>query len=188
MARIVVINNAEPGITEFSKPIEKIICESGSNSYLIEYADGLHFNFDEFDGIILSGSPQGDDIVEHHSPCFEWVKTCALPILGICAGHHITGFLYGSKILRNKEPESGDFEIERIKDDPIFRGFPLKITVKQMHNDSISLPKDFTLLATSTTCKNQLMKHKQKPLYTCQFHPEFYNPQLILNFIELCKK
>jgi GMP synthase (glutamine-hydrolysing) len=134
----------------------------------------------------MTGSPQGDDIVEHHSPYFQWIKSCEKPIFGICAGHHITGFLFGAEILKSEEPESGDFEVEIIKNDPLFTGSSSILKVKQMHNDSITLPADFELLATSKTCKNQIMKHKHKPIYTCQFHPEFYNHKLIHNFIEIC--
>ncbi|NQU54434.1 MAG: gamma-glutamyl-gamma-aminobutyrate hydrolase family protein [Bacteroidetes bacterium] len=147
----------------------------------------MDFDFDEFDGAILTGSPQGDDIVEHHLPYFRWIQDFKRPVLGICAGHHITGFMYGSKILRSEEPESGDFEVQIIKDDLLFKGMSKSIKVKQMHNDSITLPNEFELLATSKTCKNQLMKHKQKPLYTCQFHPEFYNHELIRNFVKICQ-
>ena len=187
MPKILLVNNAEPGITKFAKPVEKIIFNASSSSVFIEYANCLNFNFDKFDGAILTGSPQGDDIVEHHLPYFRWIQRFDKPILGICAGHHITGFMYGSKILRSEEPESGDFEVETIKAHPLFEGLPNSFKVKQMHNDSVTLPNEFELLATSKTCRNQLMKHKQKPLYTCQFHPEFYNHDLIRNFINLCK-
>lgn len=187
MPKILLVNNAEPGITEFTRPIEKIIARVGSTSISIDYGECTKFNFNNFDGVILTGSPQGDDIVEHHLPYFQWIKQFNKPILGICAGHHVTGFMYGSEILRSKEPETGDFEIEIIKDDLLFKGTAKLFKVKQMHNDSITLPKDFELLATSKNCKNQLMKHNQKPLYTCQFHPEFYNHKLIENFITICK-
>ncbi len=186
MSRILVVNNAEPGTTEFASPIEKIIEEEGSNSVFIEYADCLGFNFADVDGAILTGSPQGDDIVEHHLPYFLWIKDFKHPVLGICAGHHVTGFMYGSELIRRKEAESGDFEVNILKSDTIFNGMPNPFTVKQMHNDSVGLPRDFELLATSKACQNQLMKHKQKPLYTCQFHPEFYNHKLIRNFVKLC--
>ncbi len=187
MPKILIINNAEPGITEFALPIERIIAGTGSTSVFIEYSDCIDYDFSGFDGVILTGSPQGDDIVEHHLPYFGWIKTFDKPVFGICAGHHITGYLYGSVILRGKEPESGDFEIEIIHPDPLFKGVQKTLKVKQMHNDSITLPPGFELLATSKSCINQLMKHKSKPLYTCQFHPEFYNHKLIRNFVELCK-
>lgn len=185
MRKILIVNNAEPGINEFVKPLEKIVSEEGMESILVEYADAPEFDFEKIDGILMSGSPQGDDIVEHHLPWFLWLKEIEKPVLGICAGHHITGSLFGSELLRSKEPESGDFKIDLLTDDPLFSGLPKTIKVKQMHNDSVTLPKDFNLLATSATCKNQLMKHKNKPLYTCQFHPEFYNEVLIQNFLKI---
>lgn len=188
MSKILLVNNAEPGITEFAEPIEKIISEVNSTSVFIEYKQCPNFNFDDFDGAILTGSPQGDDIVEHHLPYFRWIQKFEKPVLGICAGHHITGFMHGSTLLRSVEPESGDCEVEIVKPDPIFDTLPTSFKVKQMHNDSVTLPEGFELLASSKICKNQMMKHKQKPLYSCQFHPEFYNHDLIRNFISLCKQ
>jgi len=185
MRKILIINNAEPGITEFVEPLQKIVGEEGMESFLLEYGEAPEFNYGKFDSILMSGSPQGDDIAEHHVSYFQWLKETRKPVLGICAGHHITGSLFGSELLRSEEPESGDFNIELLTDDPLFNGLPKTIKVKQMHNDSVSLPQGFELLATSATCKNQLMKHKNKPLYTCQFHPEFYNKDLIGNFLKI---
>jgi GMP synthase (glutamine-hydrolysing) len=185
---ILIINNAEKSIAEFTRPLEKIVSEAGFISETIEYKDCLDFDFEKEDGILLSGSPQGDNIVEHHLPWFQWLKTYKKPVLGICAGHHITGYLFGAELLRNAEPESGDFIVEILEDDPLFSGLPQKITVKQMHNDSISLPPGFGLLATSRTCRNQIMKRHSKPLYTCQFHPEYYNQKLIQNFLRIVIK
>jgi len=185
--QILIINNAEPGIREFVLPIEKIVRETDAIPYFIEYEEAINTDLDAFEGIILTGSPKGNDIVEHHLPYFEWIKKYEKPVFGICAGHHIAGYLYGAELLRSKEPEAGKSEIHIIKEDPLFKGLPKTMTVKQMHNDSITLPGNFDLLATSSTCKNQLMKHRQKPLYTSQFHPEFYNSKLIQNFIKLCK-
>jgi GMP synthase (glutamine-hydrolysing) len=185
---ILIINNAEKSITQFTGPLEKIVSEAGFTSETIEYRDCLDFDFEKEDGILLSGSPQGDNIVEHHLPWFQWLKTYKKPVLGICAGHHIAGYLFGAELLRNAEPESGDFIVEILEDDPLFSGLPQKITVKQMHNDSISLPPGFGLLATSKTCRNQIMKHHSKPLYTCQFHPEYYNQKLIQNFLRIVVK
>ena len=187
MQKVLIINNAEPGINEFVEPLQKIAKEAGVASILIEYSNAADFDFNTVGGILMSGSPQGDDIVEHHLPFFRWLKKIETPVLGICAGHHITGCLFGSELLRSKEPESGDFKIELLRDDPLFNGLPKTIEVKQMHNDSVTLPHDFELLATSATCKNQLMKHKNKPLYTCQFHPEYYNQDLIRNFLKYLK-
>jgi GMP synthase (glutamine-hydrolysing) len=182
---ILIVNNAEKGITEFTNPLEKIVSAMGFTSETIEYSDCLHFEFEKTEGILLSGSPQGNDIVEHHLPYFQWLKAYDKPVFGICAGHHIAGYIFGAELLRDEEPESGDFTVEILEDDPLFSGLSQKITVKQMHNDSISLPPGFELLATSKTCHNQIMKHWNKPLYTCQFHPEYHNHKLIHNFLNI---
>lgn len=186
--KILVINNAEPGLTEFTKPLETIIKNSGFEAFTIEYTETIDFDFSSFSGIILSGSSQGDDIVEHHLPYFRWIKHCNIPVFGICAGHHITGYLYGAELLRSKEPESGIHKVRKIADDPIFSGMENEFNVQQMHNDSITIPYGFELLATSEICKNQFMKHKQKAVYTSQFHPEYFNHSIIKNFLEQCRK
>ncbi|MCG6190690.1 glutamine amidotransferase-related protein [Maribellus maritimus] len=188
LKNILIVNSAEPGIREFTVPLEKIVQKAGLNTVTIEYKDCINFNLKKTKGVIISGSPQGNDIVEHHLPYFEWLKSYKQPILGICAGHHITAFMNGAKILRSKEPESGDFLVKIIKEDELLINLPGELKVKQMHNDSVTLPDNFDLLATSKTCKNQLMRHKKYQWYTCQFHPEYYNHDLIENFLEICKK
>ena len=185
---IVIINSAEPNIHEFAEPIRQILEKQQITATIIPYKNCLSTHFDRYDGIIISGSPQGDDIVEHHQPYFQWIKTNKIPVLGICAGHHITGYLYGAEYLRSIEPESGLHTIRILEDNPLFDGLPSTLQVEQMHNDSITLPRQFIHLAQSTTCFNQAMCHKSKPLYTLQFHPENHNPEIILNFLSICKK
>ncbi len=188
MVEVLIINNAEPGIDEFTNNILYALHEFEVSSTTINYHECHTIKLETYDGIILSGSPQGDDIVAHHLPYFQWIKTYNKPVFGICAGHHITGALYHAELFRSKEPESGAIEIEILVEDPITFNLPKKMEVKQMHNDSVSLPKGFILLATSKTCRNQLMKHNNKPLYTCQFHPEYYNIEFFRNFVEIVKK
>jgi hypothetical protein len=52
MSKILIVNNAEPGIDEFGKPIEKIISMAGSSSVFIEYAACLGYDFHNFDVVI----------------------------------------------------------------------------------------------------------------------------------------
>ena len=184
---MLIVNNAEKGIRQFVEPLKIILDEAGTTSDIIEYEDTAVTGLSLYDGIILSGSPRGDDIADHHQPYFRWIKTSNVPLFGICAGHHIVGRLYGSELLRSVEKEVGDNFLFVDREDPVFKGCPGKFSVRQNHHDSITLPGDFLLLAHSENCKVSMMKHPSKPLYTTQFHPEVLNKELILNFIDIAE-
>ncbi|MCK4761063.1 MAG: gamma-glutamyl-gamma-aminobutyrate hydrolase family protein [Candidatus Aminicenantes bacterium] len=182
-----IVNNAEKGIGEFCEPLEKILKDAGIDSKTIEYEDTLETEISEYEGVFLSGSPRGNDIADSRQPYFQWIKTAAKPVFGICAGHHIVGRLYGAELLRSLEKEVGDFFVEIDNRDPVFQGFPDRFMVRQNHFDSITLPEDFVLLAHSGTCKVEAIKHRRLPIYTTQFHPEFLNPRMLLNFVTIVR-
>lgn len=185
--KILIINNAEKGIDDFVIPLREIALESGAHVSVIEYEETLNTDVFNFDGVIMSGSPRGNDIVDHHLPYFQWIKTYEKPVLGICAGHHITGKLYGAEVIRDKEKEVGDLLVFIDRRDPVFESYSDKFLASQNHHDSITLPDDFILLAHSTKCRNAMMKHKDKPVYTTQFHPEVLNKKIMLNFIQMIR-
>ncbi|HKJ41187.1 MAG TPA: hypothetical protein VKA27_03795 [Sunxiuqinia sp.] len=57
--KTLVINSAEPDVMEFAENLQRIIRQRNITREVIK-----------FDGVLISGSPQGDDIVEHHQPYF----------------------------------------------------------------------------------------------------------------------
>ena len=61
----------------------------------------------------------------------------------------------------------------------------------EMHNDSIDLPPDFVLLASTDRCPVQLIKHSQlSAFYACQFHPEKlqHTHVMLTNFIKMAHR
>lgn len=69
----------------------------------------------------------------------------------------------------------GFFPIERIKADPIFEGLPKRMMLKCSHYCEVKqLPDKFELLAKSGHSPIEAMRHKEKPIYSLQFHPEYY--------------
>lgn len=183
MPGILVINSAEKGVEEFTEPLARIIAQTGQSAVVTEYEELPLTDMHQYDGILISGSPRGNDIVAHHLPYFQWLKTISVPVFGICAGHHITGVLHGSQLIRDREKEVGHYDVFIDQEDAIFQGIPSPFTAHQNHHDSISLPPDFILLAHTQQCANAMMKHWEKPIYTSQFHPETLNTQLLVNFI-----
>lgn len=139
-------------------------------------------------GIILGGGPS----IERAGNCFKYVEELDYPILGICLGHQIIAKAYGGEIGAAGIESYAKIEISIRDENDIFKGMGDKMQVWASHKDEVrTLPNGFKLLADSSICNIEAMKHEEKPLYGIQFHPEVYHtengPKLFENFYEVCK-
>ncbi len=143
--------------------------------------------------VIISHGPiaVNDVPVEKYLEQLAPLKKCEVPIIGIGAGHHLLGLLFNSQAVYapyiNDIITIGVIEI----DDPLFNKLPLDIEVSTDHSSSISIPPDFLLLASSDGSINEVMKHKDKPIYGVQFLPERsgnYGAIIIENFVEISSR
>lgn len=153
-------------------------------------------SFDEIkdiDGVVLSGGAPRIGLKGALGNTDEILEKAEFPVLGICAGHQYMARFFGGEAKPAEKPEFGKIELIILKDDEIFKGVPEKSIVWESHNDEVTkLPKDFELLASSENCKIQAMRHKNKPFYGLQFHPEVehteYGELIFENFVKICTK
>jgi len=149
---------------------------------------------DGVDGIVLSGGAPRVGVESNLGNCADYLNKADFPILGICAGHQFMARHFGGEAKPSKIPEFGKIEFTLLaKNNELFKGVPEKSTVWESHNDEVAvLPKDFEILGESENCKAQAMKHKDKPFYGLQFHPEVehteYGEQIFKNFVKICEK
>lgn len=143
-------------------------------------------------GIILSGGPSS--VYEANAPrCDPKLFDLGVPILGICYGMQLAAQLLGGDVKPAKSREYGRAHLRIKADHPFVRGLPQDTTVWMSHGDQIhELPGDFEPLATTETCPYAAARHKTKPFYGVQFHPEVtHTPRgdvLFHNFLyEICK-
>ena len=69
----------------------------------------------------------------------------------------------------------GFFPIQIVKRDPLFEGLPSTMMMRCSHYcETKKLPDGFELLASSGHCTIEAMRHRDRPLYGTQFHPEAY--------------
>ena len=144
------------------------------------------------DAIVLSGGAPRVGMQERLGNVDEYLEKAGVPILGICAGHQYMARFFGGECSSASVPEYGKVEIEIIEHDGIFKGLPDRIIAWESHNDEVTkLPEDFILLASSQYCKVEAMRHKTKPLFGLQFHPEVehtqYGMEIFKNFLEEAK-
>ncbi len=104
---------------------------------------------------------------------FDFIRKTEVPVLGICGGHQFLSMAYGSKIIELGFEEKGFLPISPVKAEPLFFNLPRKPVVFLWHKMKVeALPADFILLARNDACI-QAVRHKTRPLFGVQFHPEF---------------
>ncbi|ADR18048.1 glutamine-hydrolyzing GMP synthase [Calditerrivibrio nitroreducens] len=125
-------------------------------------------------GIILSGGPSS--VYDKDAPlCDKRVFELNLPILGICYGMQLICQFFGGVVSPAQQREYGRSEI-MLKNDIFFDNLKLsgnKLTVWMSHGDRLEkIPEQFEIIGWTDNAPIAAMKHKDKPIYAIQFHPE----------------
>lgn len=67
-------------------------------------------------------------------------------------------------------------EITLVRPDPLFDGLLDPVYMEEDHYWAVKeLPPVLELLATTETCPIQAFRHRERPVYGTQFHPERYD-------------
>lgn len=110
-------------------------------------------------------------------------------ILGICLGCQVIADTFGGKIEPAENLEIGFKKIRTVGKNPILKKVKKNFYTFSYHYDYISkLPKSFENFASSDSCNVHIIKHKKKPIYGVQFHPEFDEANSKRKLKELKKK
>ena len=123
-------------------------------------------------GIILSGGPSSvydEDAPKPDPRLFE----LGVPVLGICYGMQVGCELLGAEVKNAASREYGRAELHVRENADLFKGVPDRTSVWMSHGDQVNtLPEDFIATATTPTCPFAAVRHKDKPFFGVQFHPE----------------
>lgn len=123
-------------------------------------------------GIILSGGPAS--VYEPGAPqCDPAIFGLDVPILGICYGMQLACHVLGGKVSPSASREFGRAHCRIREHDGLFGGVPDETIVWMSHGDQVqSVNGDFIPLAETDTCPMAAVRHRQRPVYGLQFHPE----------------
>ncbi len=145
-------------------------------------------------GIILSGGP--NSVYDAGAPTTDpALFELGIPVLGVCYGMQLMAHLTGGTVAPSGEREYGRAEIEITgggdsEGETLFAGFApgTRMTVWASHGDRVELAADsFDVLAHSPNAPVAAFRHKSRPLFGVQFHPEVaHTPrgaEIIHNFL-----
>jgi GMP synthase (glutamine-hydrolysing) len=143
-------------------------------------------------GVILSGGPAS--VLEDDAPLPDpelWASE--LPVLGLCYGMEAMNLMLGGRISRSQTREYGLARIEVAdRADPLLAGLTGDFDAWMSHGDSVdALPPEFEVVARTADCPYAAARHRGRPLYMLQFHPEVAHTRdegrILNNFVyEIC--
>jgi GMP synthase (glutamine-hydrolysing) len=138
-------------------------------------------------GLILSGGPSSvyGDNAPHPDPA---IFDLDIPILGICYGMQLVCQATGCEVSPGDSGEFGRTECNISSNADLFASMPEHITAWMSHGDQVKgASETFETLAHSDSCPHAAVKHKSRPLFGLQFHPEVTHTQqggqLLANFV-----
>jgi GMP synthase (glutamine-hydrolysing) len=139
--------------------------------------------------LILSGGPAS--VYEPGAPqCDPRLFDLDVPILGICYGMQLACQALGGTVRPCPAREYGRAEC-RVLDpaEALFHSVPSVTTVWMSHGDQVQDVGDaFVPLAATATCPLAAVRHRSRPVYGLQFHPEVahtpYGTLLLGNFLD----
>lgn len=138
-------------------------------------------------GLILSGGPRS--VYAENAPKIRReLLTLGIPVLGLCYGHQLLAYLFGGEVKPAKTKEFGITNARIISHDLILEGLGQTEKVWMSHGDTVfAVPEEFEVLAYTENTPVAAFKHKTKPIYGLQWHPEVIHTengmQMLQNFI-----
>ena len=128
-------------------------------------------SLENYDSFILSGRRKNDKKTnEINSKIITYSIKNNIKLLGICYGAEILALTLGGTIRKIPLPQKGTEKIKIIKDNLISSNY---LEVFESHGFEISkLPNVLIPLAESKNCRYEIIRHKTKPIFGTQFHPE----------------
>jgi len=147
-----------------------IRCLIRRDATVVRVPASYDFTKDDYDGVFLSNGPgdpkRAESTIQHVIKAFEIGK----PVMGICLGCQIMALASGADTYKLKYGH-------RSHNQPVLRvGTNRCYITSQNHGFAINtetLPADWEVLFTNVndqTCEG--IKHKTKPFFAAQFHPE----------------
>lgn len=186
---ILIIDNQSSFIKKFKR---QYLAEQDFDYVFFDHNQPITLSVkSEVSGIILSGGRGNPYEPLNLTTNFVALMNFEVPTIGFCLGHEIIAAAYRGRIKKLDKYHQKKETIRITQDDQIFEGLgTTEVSLVKKHSYHVSeLSTDFISLAESDTTPNEIIRHKEKPIYGFQSHPEVSGPQgliMVKNFLKMC--
>jgi GMP synthase-like glutamine amidotransferase len=175
--RILILDNSPRhlGMAWFGKWFRALGCAARAYHAL---SGSLPTALDDFDGVVLSGSPasalQDDPWIGAELRLVEQAERQGLAVLGICFGSQLLARAHfgPQAVRRSRQPEFGWQGVEVCRQDALLAGAPRAFTTFQYHMEEVVPQPGMHILATSPASAVQGFRIGRRPIWGLQFHLE----------------
>jgi para-aminobenzoate synthetase component 2 len=134
-----------------------------------------------FDAVLLSPGPGTPADAGLSIPVVKYALEHDLPVFGVCLGHQAIAEAMGATVKQADELMHGKTSLVEHNDSLVFDGLNHPFTATRYHSLAVvpsTLPAELEVTAqtikSDTSAGGVIMgvRHKSKPIYGVQFHPE----------------
>jgi GMP synthase (glutamine-hydrolysing) len=143
------------------------------------------------EGIILSGGPASvyqEDAPLPAADVLAALVAARTPVLGICYGMNVLNQALGGTVVRADRKEFGPADLHVVRMDPLLALGGRSTRVWMSHGDRMEkLASGLETLAVSDNSPHAAFRHRERPVYGLQFHPEVTHTaegrEILRNFV-----
>lgn len=146
------------------------------------------------DAIVISPGPGHPANPKDIGTCLDIIRESSVPLLGVCLGHQAIGIAFGGEVSHSPSgPVHGKTALITHGGSSIYQGLPNPLVGGRYHSLAITkLPRGLEVTARTQEGIIMGVKHKQRPVFGLQFHPEsVLTPQglkIIENFLKMARE
>jgi len=186
--KVLIIDNS----TSYLNQLQSLLPPEASHT-TIDFSEIDKDTAENFDVAILSGGHSfpvagNENRLEKE---IDFVSNYKKPIFGICFGFELIASIFGAKLEQMERKEHGVLNIEVIEPDDIFLNTP-NFSVYESHRWVVREPGEQFITLAKSKDGVEAIKHKTRPIYAVQFHPEMFidktcGDEIFHNFLNLIK-
>ncbi len=145
------------------------------------------------DAIVISPGPGHPADPKDIGNCLNIIRKSSVPLLGVCLGHQAICVAFNGEVSHSPAgPVHGKTALITHNGNSIYRGLPNPLVGGRYHSLAITkMPRELEVTARTRDGIIMGVKHKQRPVFGLQFHPEsVLTPQglkIIENFLRMAR-